>query len=205
MSAQFDSIIVGAGQAGPSLAGRLTKSGRRIAFVERHLFGGTCVNTGCIPTKTLVANNNNRLRDFAPISASGSSQLAFFGNATSATTETIGALTLTANQPEQIILRSGTSTGTLAVAVPVITAPAGVMVNLIGENSAIGSATNQLLVTPPSAASANNPIITNGLWTAAANGIAVAYMTTLTASGITNDFVTASAPGSANHFLYYVL
>jgi pyruvate/2-oxoglutarate dehydrogenase complex dihydrolipoamide dehydrogenase (E3) component len=56
MSQQFDSIILGAGQAGPPLAGRLAKSGRRVAFVERHLFGGTCVNTGCIPTKTLVAS-----------------------------------------------------------------------------------------------------------------------------------------------------
>ena len=56
MAQQFDSIIIGAGQAGPPLAGRLTESGRRIAFVERHLFGGTCVNTGCIPTKTLVAS-----------------------------------------------------------------------------------------------------------------------------------------------------
>jgi len=56
MAQQFDSIVIGAGQAGPALAGRLTKSGRRIAFVERSLFGGTCVNTGCIPTKTLVAS-----------------------------------------------------------------------------------------------------------------------------------------------------
>jgi pyruvate/2-oxoglutarate dehydrogenase complex dihydrolipoamide dehydrogenase (E3) component len=52
----FDAIIIGAGQAGPSLAGRLTGSGMKIAFVERKLFGGTCVNTGCIPTKTLVAS-----------------------------------------------------------------------------------------------------------------------------------------------------
>ena len=52
----FDSIIIGAGQAGPALAGRLTKSGRRIAFIERKLFGGTCVNTGCTPTKALVAS-----------------------------------------------------------------------------------------------------------------------------------------------------
>ena len=52
----FDSIIIGAGQAGPSLASRLTASGERIAFIERKLFGGTCVNTGCIPTKTLVAS-----------------------------------------------------------------------------------------------------------------------------------------------------
>jgi pyruvate/2-oxoglutarate dehydrogenase complex dihydrolipoamide dehydrogenase (E3) component len=56
MSQDFDAIIIGAGQAGPSLATRLTKAGVRIAFVERKLFGGTCVNTGCIPTKTLIAN-----------------------------------------------------------------------------------------------------------------------------------------------------
>jgi pyruvate/2-oxoglutarate dehydrogenase complex dihydrolipoamide dehydrogenase (E3) component len=52
----FDAIIVGAGQAGPPLAGRLTDAGQRVAIVERKLFGGTCVNTGCIPTKTLVAS-----------------------------------------------------------------------------------------------------------------------------------------------------
>jgi pyruvate/2-oxoglutarate dehydrogenase complex dihydrolipoamide dehydrogenase (E3) component len=51
-----DAIIIGAGQAGPSLAGRLTKAGMTVALVERHLFGGTCVNTGCMPTKTLVAS-----------------------------------------------------------------------------------------------------------------------------------------------------
>jgi pyruvate/2-oxoglutarate dehydrogenase complex dihydrolipoamide dehydrogenase (E3) component len=56
MPTQFDSIIIGAGQAGPSLAGRLTKSGRRIAIIERKLFGGTCVNTGCTPTKAMVAS-----------------------------------------------------------------------------------------------------------------------------------------------------
>jgi pyruvate/2-oxoglutarate dehydrogenase complex dihydrolipoamide dehydrogenase (E3) component len=53
---KFDAIIIGAGQAGPSLAGRLTKAGMTLAFVERKLFGGTCVNTGCTPTKTLVAS-----------------------------------------------------------------------------------------------------------------------------------------------------
>lgn len=53
---KFDAIIIGAGQAGPSLAGRLTKAGMTVAFVERKLFGGTCVNTGCMPTKTLVAS-----------------------------------------------------------------------------------------------------------------------------------------------------
>src|SRR3954462_10893895 len=52
----FDAIVVGAGQAGPSLAGRLTEAGMRVAIVERKLFGGTCVNTGCMPTKTLVAS-----------------------------------------------------------------------------------------------------------------------------------------------------
>jgi pyruvate/2-oxoglutarate dehydrogenase complex dihydrolipoamide dehydrogenase (E3) component len=52
----FDAIIIGAGQAGPSLAGRLTGAGMSVALVERRLFGGTCVNTGCTPTKTLVAS-----------------------------------------------------------------------------------------------------------------------------------------------------
>src|SRR5437879_13215532 len=55
-SRHFDAIILGAGQAGPSLAGRLTAAGMKVALVERKLFGGTCVNTGCIPTKTLVAS-----------------------------------------------------------------------------------------------------------------------------------------------------
>ncbi|OBH40987.1 FAD-containing oxidoreductase [Mycobacterium mantenii] len=56
MTGHFDAIIVGAGQAGPPLAGRLTAAGQRVAVVERKLIGGTCVNTGCIPTKTLVAS-----------------------------------------------------------------------------------------------------------------------------------------------------
>ncbi|WP_292975866.1 FAD-containing oxidoreductase [Mycobacterium sp.] len=56
MTQHFDAIIVGAGQAGPPLAGRLTAAGQTVALVERKLFGGTCVNTGCIPTKTLVAS-----------------------------------------------------------------------------------------------------------------------------------------------------
>jgi pyruvate/2-oxoglutarate dehydrogenase complex dihydrolipoamide dehydrogenase (E3) component len=56
MAQTFDAIIVGAGQAGPSLAGRLTAAGKRVALVERQLFGGTCVNTGCTPTKTLIAS-----------------------------------------------------------------------------------------------------------------------------------------------------
>lgn len=52
----FDAIVVGAGQAGPPLAGRLTAAGHRVAVIERKLVGGTCVNYGCIPTKTLVAS-----------------------------------------------------------------------------------------------------------------------------------------------------
>ncbi len=53
---KYDAIVIGAGQAGPPLAARLAGSGMRVAVVERKLFGGTCVNTGCIPTKTLVAS-----------------------------------------------------------------------------------------------------------------------------------------------------
>ncbi|OBJ04847.1 mercuric reductase [Mycobacterium alsense] len=56
MTQRFDAIVVGAGQAGPPLAGRLTAAGQRVAVIERKLIGGTCVNTGCIPTKTLVAS-----------------------------------------------------------------------------------------------------------------------------------------------------
>jgi pyruvate/2-oxoglutarate dehydrogenase complex dihydrolipoamide dehydrogenase (E3) component len=51
-----DAIIIGTGQAGPSLAARLSKAGMKIAVIERKLFGGTCVNTGCTPTKTLIAS-----------------------------------------------------------------------------------------------------------------------------------------------------
>ena len=53
---RFDALIIGAGQAGPSLAGRLSAAGMTVAIIERHLVGGTCVNTGCKPTKTLVAS-----------------------------------------------------------------------------------------------------------------------------------------------------
>jgi pyruvate/2-oxoglutarate dehydrogenase complex dihydrolipoamide dehydrogenase (E3) component len=56
MSEKFDAIIVGAGQAGPFLAQRLTAAGQTVAVIERKLAGGTCVNYGCIPTKTLVAS-----------------------------------------------------------------------------------------------------------------------------------------------------
>ena len=56
MTKHFDAIIIGAGQAGPSLASRLTSAGKTVAFVERKHFGGTCVNTGCMPTKAMVAS-----------------------------------------------------------------------------------------------------------------------------------------------------
>ena len=56
MVMQYDAIVVGTGQSGPSLAARMAGSGMRVAVVERNLFGGTCVNVGCTPTKSLVAS-----------------------------------------------------------------------------------------------------------------------------------------------------
>ena len=56
MAERFDAIIIGTGQAGPSLAQRMTAAGMKTAIIERNLFGGTCVNVGCIPTKALVAS-----------------------------------------------------------------------------------------------------------------------------------------------------
>src|SRR5919106_3024844 len=56
MATTYDAIIIGTGQAGPSLAVRLAGAGMKVAIIERKRFGGTCVNTGCIPTKTLVAS-----------------------------------------------------------------------------------------------------------------------------------------------------
>ena len=56
MTTRFDAIVIGTGQAGPPLAARLTEAGMKTAIIERKLFGGTCVNVGCIPTKTLVAS-----------------------------------------------------------------------------------------------------------------------------------------------------
>jgi len=56
MAKTYDAIVIGTGQAGPSLAVRLAGAGKKVAVIERHLFGGTCVNTGCIPTKTMVAS-----------------------------------------------------------------------------------------------------------------------------------------------------
>jgi pyruvate/2-oxoglutarate dehydrogenase complex dihydrolipoamide dehydrogenase (E3) component len=56
VTATYDAIIIGTGQAGPFLAQRLTTAGMKVAIIERKLFGGTCVNTGCVPTKTMVAS-----------------------------------------------------------------------------------------------------------------------------------------------------
>jgi len=56
MTTKFDAIIIGTGQAGPSLAARMTREGLKTAIIERKLFGGTCVNVGCTPTKSLVAS-----------------------------------------------------------------------------------------------------------------------------------------------------
>jgi len=53
---EFDAILIGTGQAAPPLAARFAETGMRVAIIERHLFGGTCVNTGCIPTKTMIAS-----------------------------------------------------------------------------------------------------------------------------------------------------
>ena len=55
MAIMYDAIIIGTGQAGPPLAVRLAAAGMKMAIIERKRFGGTCVNTGCIPTKTLIA------------------------------------------------------------------------------------------------------------------------------------------------------
>ncbi len=52
----YDAIIIGTGQAGPPLARRLAGTGMKVAIIERGRFGGTCINTGCTPTKTLVAS-----------------------------------------------------------------------------------------------------------------------------------------------------
>ncbi len=56
MAQRFDAIIIGTGQAGPALAARLAGAGMKLAVIERGRFGGTCVNTGCIPTKALIAS-----------------------------------------------------------------------------------------------------------------------------------------------------
>ena len=56
MAKRYDAIVIGTGQAGPALTGRLTQAGMKVAVIERKRVGGTCVNNGCIPTKTLVAS-----------------------------------------------------------------------------------------------------------------------------------------------------
>ncbi len=56
MTSKFDAIVIGTGQAGAPLASRLADEGQRVAVIERKHFGGTCVNVGCVPTKTLVAS-----------------------------------------------------------------------------------------------------------------------------------------------------
>jgi len=56
MAIQYDAIIIGTGQSGPALADRVNREGMKVAVIERHLYGGTCVNVGCVPTKTLVAS-----------------------------------------------------------------------------------------------------------------------------------------------------
>jgi len=56
MAEKFDAIVIGTGQSGPSLAARMTEAGMKTAIIERKRFGGTCVNTGCIPTKALIAS-----------------------------------------------------------------------------------------------------------------------------------------------------
>ena len=56
MTITYDAIIIGTGQAGLPLAVRLAGAGMKVAIIERKRFGGTCVNNGCIPTKTLIAS-----------------------------------------------------------------------------------------------------------------------------------------------------
>ena len=56
MTERFDAIIIGTGQAGPPFAVRLAASSRKTAILESKRIGGTCVNVGCIPTKTLIAS-----------------------------------------------------------------------------------------------------------------------------------------------------
>src|SRR5512140_2756503 len=72
MAIMYDAIIIGTGQAGPPLAVRLAGAGMKVAIIERKLVGGTCVNTGCIPTKTLIASARaahvaRRARDFGVV------------------------------------------------------------------------------------------------------------------------------------------
>ncbi len=56
MDKRFDAVVIGAGQAGPFLTGRLCDAGQTVALIEKDKVGGTCVNVGCTPTKAMVAN-----------------------------------------------------------------------------------------------------------------------------------------------------
>ncbi len=56
MARSFDAIIIGTGQSGPALAGRMSQEGLSVAIIERDRVGGTCVNVGCTPTKTMVGS-----------------------------------------------------------------------------------------------------------------------------------------------------
>jgi pyruvate/2-oxoglutarate dehydrogenase complex dihydrolipoamide dehydrogenase (E3) component len=69
MTTAFDAIIIGAGQAGPPLARRLAAAGMNVAVIERGAFGGTCVNTGCIPTKLADAATTTRIERALPSAA----------------------------------------------------------------------------------------------------------------------------------------
>jgi pyruvate/2-oxoglutarate dehydrogenase complex dihydrolipoamide dehydrogenase (E3) component len=62
MATTYDAIIIGTGQAGPPLAVRLASAGMKVAIIERKWFGGTCVNNGCIPTKTLIQRSRSSCR-----------------------------------------------------------------------------------------------------------------------------------------------
>jgi pyruvate/2-oxoglutarate dehydrogenase complex dihydrolipoamide dehydrogenase (E3) component len=75
MTKTYDAIIIGTGQAGPFLAARLAAAGMKVAIIERKLFGGTCVNTGCTPTKTMIASAHaahmvRRAADFGVVNKS---------------------------------------------------------------------------------------------------------------------------------------
>jgi pyruvate/2-oxoglutarate dehydrogenase complex dihydrolipoamide dehydrogenase (E3) component len=64
MTRHFDAIVIGSGQARPPLVGRLVAAGMKVALVEREHVGGTCVNTGCMPTKALVVVSCYKINSF---------------------------------------------------------------------------------------------------------------------------------------------
>jgi pyruvate/2-oxoglutarate dehydrogenase complex dihydrolipoamide dehydrogenase (E3) component len=67
----YDAMVIGTGQAGPYVTSRLAGAGMKVAVIERKAFGGTCVNTGCIPTKTMVASAYAARSNFAEEKANG--------------------------------------------------------------------------------------------------------------------------------------